>query len=435
VARALPQLAQLAARLPAGFTAGTTILATKPLLKAIGFTGLDQRFGPADGTINLSNQFPFDFDNSDGVGAGLFDLESILVHEIGHALGFISNADGPEQAPNQPRRIPLMPLDLFRFRTADRPLTQELFTTAPRSVEPIMAAVFGDVAHSFGFSTGRTGDGRQASHWKADELTGIQIGVMDPTLSPGTIGSITSADLRALDLIGYDIAVAEALPVVSIATVNGRAALANAVIPANAPVSFSAQATDADGLGSPVLAASGNRRPISFMWSAPGAQATPVQSALAQTFTATFPLPAGGATQTVPISVNAFDTLGDRSSAQLPVRVSNAPAVRVTVNGVEPVGSVEARSGVTLNLQATASDADGLGFPVFAAFGFTGNIVFQWSFGGGIVPNPLFTFSGNPPVTFTLQPNETARTFTVSVTVTDALGLATTRSVSVLVQR
>ena len=48
------------------------------------------------------------------------------------------------------------------------------------------------------------GDGRQASHWKDDSLTGIHIGLMDPTLSFGSVFGLTYADIRALDLIGWD---------------------------------------------------------------------------------------------------------------------------------------------------------------------------------------------------------------------------------------
>lgn len=56
------------------------------------------------------------------------------------------------------------------------------------------------------FSTGAyTGDGNQASHWKADEKTGVYIGIMDPTLASGVTESITAADLRALDVIGWDV--------------------------------------------------------------------------------------------------------------------------------------------------------------------------------------------------------------------------------------
>jgi hypothetical protein len=50
------------------------------------------------------------------------------------------------------------------------------------------------------------GDSRQASHWKANELNGnIRIGLMDPTIAPGELVWPTEADLRVLDLIGWDV--------------------------------------------------------------------------------------------------------------------------------------------------------------------------------------------------------------------------------------
>jgi hypothetical protein len=55
-------------------------------------------------------------------------------------------------------------------------------------------------------STGATlGDGRQASHWKDSALTGVRIGAMNPSIAAGQRFSLTSADLRALDLIGWDV--------------------------------------------------------------------------------------------------------------------------------------------------------------------------------------------------------------------------------------
>jgi len=67
------------------------------------------------------------------------------------------------------------------------------------------AAIFDDLVNELAFSTGSFfGDGRQASHWKDDGITGNLLGVMDPTFGPGSILSITEADLRALDVIGYD---------------------------------------------------------------------------------------------------------------------------------------------------------------------------------------------------------------------------------------
>jgi hypothetical protein len=58
-----------------------------------------------------------------------------------------------------------------------------------------------------GLSTGRGdgsgGDQRQASHWKDDDLTGLALGVMDPTIAAGQRQFISENDLIALRAIGY----------------------------------------------------------------------------------------------------------------------------------------------------------------------------------------------------------------------------------------
>ena len=41
---------------------------------------------------------------------------------------------------------------------------------------------------------------------KDDGITGVHIGVMDPTLAFGQVFTVAESDLRALDLIGYEIA-------------------------------------------------------------------------------------------------------------------------------------------------------------------------------------------------------------------------------------
>ena len=64
------------------------------------------------------------------------------------------------------------------------------------------------------FSTGLLlGNGRQASHWFPDEQdpNNTLIGQLDPTLAAGgnptfpAVINISGADLRALDVIGWDI--------------------------------------------------------------------------------------------------------------------------------------------------------------------------------------------------------------------------------------
>ena len=75
---------------------------------------------------------------------------------------------------------------------------------------PGVSSVFDDLSSSWALSTGQfTGDGRQASHWKDDALTGVLIGVMDPTLAAAFISPILTADVRALDVLGWDVQVPE----------------------------------------------------------------------------------------------------------------------------------------------------------------------------------------------------------------------------------
>jgi len=195
----LPTVDEFSTWVPGGFTLNGNIILTKANAKALGFGT-----SGSDGTITFSDAFPFDFDNSDGVGAGLLDFETVALHEIGHLLGFISwvdNIDGAAATATY-----LTTLDLFRFRAADTPTTAAEFTNNPRTLAPAHAAVFSDTVNAWNFSMGVTqGDGRQASHWKDNSLTGVQIGVMDPTLSFGVVSSATYADARAFDLIGYDL--------------------------------------------------------------------------------------------------------------------------------------------------------------------------------------------------------------------------------------
>lgn len=204
IVASLPTAAQFTAFLKPGNTLANSITVTKANAKALGFTGLDTSFGLSDATINFSTAFSFDFDDSDGITAGTMSFETVAAHEIGHALGFTSGVDGVDTSSNVTGN--LTTLDLFRFRSSNLP-TLGNFATTTRSFMAGDAASFSDGVNSWAFSTGRTlGDGNQASHWKADEITGTTIGIMDPTLDFGQTMSISNADLRAFDLIGYDLA-------------------------------------------------------------------------------------------------------------------------------------------------------------------------------------------------------------------------------------
>lgn len=219
IVASLPTAGTFGANLPAGYTLSGSLIGSKANLKAMGFTGLDGIFGASDATITFSSAFAFDYDNSDGVTAGTMDFETVAAHEIGHALGFFSSVDDLDKAiaNNITGAVSPTTLDLYRFidsaNTALDPNNAATFATATRDLVPGAVGVtdFGDntwgIGTEFRMSTGLTqGDGRQASHWKDDlGIAANYIGIMDPTLSFGTVQQITEADFRALDLIGYDI--------------------------------------------------------------------------------------------------------------------------------------------------------------------------------------------------------------------------------------
>jgi len=209
----LPNIADLQITLPNGIGFVGHLSGTKANFKALGFAGLDTQFGLMDAVINFNLGFNFDFDNSDGISPGYMDFETVAAHELGHALGFVSAVDDVDYLLDQGSTGTIAPtlLDLFRFGPDDNPSSPAEFSTAARNLVPGVATFFDDTMNEYLFSTGVTqGDGRQASHWKDTN----SIGILDPTLGYGQIFEISAADLRALDLMGYDIATVPLPPAV-----------------------------------------------------------------------------------------------------------------------------------------------------------------------------------------------------------------------------
>jgi hypothetical protein len=162
-------------------------------------------------TMGFNSNFNFDFNPDDGINPTRTDFVGVATHEIGHALGFTSRAGQGDTAE-------MSLWDLFRFRPG---VTAATFPTAQRIMSIGGSQVYFTTQ---GFTVGATptnelqlstggpsgvstggGDGRQSSHWKDDSLTGVYIGIMDPTIPSATHQETTPNDFSTLETLGWNL--------------------------------------------------------------------------------------------------------------------------------------------------------------------------------------------------------------------------------------
>jgi hypothetical protein len=195
----------------------STIRITSANAKALGLAAGSGTVGACasscDGSVVFSTAFAFDFDPSNGISAGQYDFVGIATHEIGHALGFISGVDvldansPPVNGPFSADQFTFVSaLDLFRYSALSDAAGVIDFTADNRAK---YFSIDGGATVGPTFSNGLNfGDGRQASHWKDS----LGLGIMDPTAATGELLGIGANDIKAFDVIGWNVAVAAAVP-------------------------------------------------------------------------------------------------------------------------------------------------------------------------------------------------------------------------------
>ena len=223
-------------------------MASKQTVQSVNLTnanakaaGLDGNGSSLDGYILMNDlskesaiKWDYDVSRSTAIGANSLDFLSVALHETGHILGFVSGVDDPGwlsaisdatssgssgkdkkskkggkgkgsgEALDIEDMTYTTALDLFRYGEesdgkGDARLDMSIGGDAYFSID-------GGDTNLADFATGKElslgGDGYQASHWQHNPNS--PIGIMDPALELGERRTISSRDLQALDVIGWD---------------------------------------------------------------------------------------------------------------------------------------------------------------------------------------------------------------------------------------
>lgn len=193
-----------------GSANNSKIVMTAANARALGLGFITGGLGTAcldcDAFIQFNRRFSWDHDRTNGVSASSYDFVGIAVHEIGHALGFISGVDNLDYWISPPQEYEpanfydvVSTLDLFRYSKESE---QEGVIDWTADKRDKFFSIDAGVTEGPLFSTGvYLGDGRQASHWKDN----LGIGILDPTAARGELLSMTGNDILAFDVIGWDL--------------------------------------------------------------------------------------------------------------------------------------------------------------------------------------------------------------------------------------
>lgn len=164
----------------------------------------------------------FDLDPRDGIDEGKADFVGIVAHELGHALGFLSMVDAAQlqRDLNTPVTHNPRTLDIWRFSEFTATQAHAIADETRQTLQGPAELFDGEATRKVHFSRGKTpftfaadpvcDTGCQAGHWRANAR---EVGplLMTPKVPFGEVHRARSADLRAVDFIGYNRSLGELL--------------------------------------------------------------------------------------------------------------------------------------------------------------------------------------------------------------------------------
>jgi hypothetical protein len=189
--------------IPVRYSTGSTTNETQVFWTFAAFKAAGGAVSGTDANMQFSTNFPFDYDPSNGITTNTISFRDVLVHEVGHAMGFTSGVGF--------RNNDIDVLDLYRFRRTDGSTSSDFNpdTTAEFGARPRWA-VFNNPNDDVNFdiisTETRMSDGspNQSSHWREQVPN---IGIMDPSFAYGETyypNYFKATDFAAFDVIGWN---------------------------------------------------------------------------------------------------------------------------------------------------------------------------------------------------------------------------------------
>ncbi len=149
-----------------------------------------------DGYVGFNSGMAFDYDNSDGVSAGTYDFQGVVLHEITEVLG---------RAMNGGQNATYYPLDLFHYSA---PGVRTLSGTTPGYLSVDNGQT--------NLNTFNSNPGGDFGDW-----AGNTIDAANAFGSTGVVSPFSAADLTAMDVIGWNLATGGPVVTATLATDTG----------------------------------------------------------------------------------------------------------------------------------------------------------------------------------------------------------------------